>query len=131
MPLRSAVAAAVDLAEASQIVEMDEIKASTVRSDHRFVDTMVCLRKHFWKRQSVNLYKFMVQQCRQHAREGSESNQKAEQTLCFRMNYYSMLVILMFSADHRARVLTLKMIPISLFAVRERKKVFSTRLDEI
>lgn len=43
---RFVAVAAVDLAEASQIVEMDEIKASTVRFDHRFVDTMVCLRKH-------------------------------------------------------------------------------------
>lgn len=46
MPLHFAAVAVVDLAEASQIVEMDEIKASTVRFDHRFVDTMVCLRKH-------------------------------------------------------------------------------------
>jgi hypothetical protein len=39
------VAVAVDLVEASQIMEMDEIKASTIHFDHRFVDTLVCLRK--------------------------------------------------------------------------------------
>ena len=36
-------AAAVDLVAALQIVERDEIKASTVHFDRKFVDTMVYL----------------------------------------------------------------------------------------